>query len=41
MGLGTIAAVKSLQRSHGLTATGTLDSQTKEVLVQVIMEKIS
>ncbi len=41
MGLGTIAAVKSLQRSHGLTATGTLDSQTKEVLIEVMMEKIS
>ncbi len=41
MGVATIAALKSLQRSHGLTATGTLDTRTKEVLVEVIMEKIS
>lgn len=38
MGPSTIMAIKSLQKAHGITASGSLDARTREVLVEAVME---
>mgnify|MGYP000894275581 FL=1 len=38
MGTTTILALKSLQRAHGLSASGSLDDRTREILVEMLVE---
>ena len=39
MTLPTLKAIKNLQKEHGIKVSGTIDSNTQEVLVEVLMEK--
>ena len=38
MGSTTILALKSLQKAHGLTASGSLDESTREILIEMMIE---
>ena len=38
IGTKTILALKSLQRAHGLTATGSLDQDTRDILLELMIE---
>ena len=38
MSIATISALRSLQKAHGLTASGTVDPATQELLIEVMIE---
>lgn len=39
MTLPTLKAIKNLQKEHGIQASGTIDTNTQEALVEILMEK--
>lgn len=39
MTLPTVQAIKNLQKEYGLAASGTIDENTKQALIEVMMDK--